>query len=204
MAAIQSAATTMMMILVFLLSWLSSLSNDGSFRAMGGRAEKSGRRGGFSMSALFFYVFFPAGNILKGLVRKSQCPGTLPGWKRLEDGAGRNRPEKRGRGECGKSGKSRRKMGYGRCRVCREALPCIRLPGPWPKWPVVRVCPGMAVFSGGHRFTEYLFFAGGARFGRWPFPAVFSCPKCPGRGPGVFRRANGVMPVRHEGLREHV
>lgn len=152
----------------------------------------------------FFYVFFPAGNILKGLVRKSQCPGTLPGWKRLEDGAGRNRPEKRGRRECGKSGKSRRKMGYGRCRVYREALPCIRLPGLWPKWPVVRVCPGMAVFSGGHRFTEYLFFAGGARFGRRPFPAVFSCPKCPGRGPGVFRRANGVMPVRHEGLRKHV
>lgn len=58
MAAIQSAATTMMMILVFLLSWLSSLSNDGSFRAMGGRAEKSGRRGGFSMSALFFLCIF--------------------------------------------------------------------------------------------------------------------------------------------------
>ena len=169
MAAIQSAATTMMMILVFLLSWLSSLSKDGSFRTMGGRAEKSGRRGGFSMSALFFYVFFPAGNILKGLVRKSQCPGTLPGWKRLEDGAGRNCPEKRGRGECGKSGKSRRKMGYDGGRVRgKGAVPCIRLPGPfdrsglsfvsvrvWPFFPVVivsrSICflPGVPVSAGG-------------------------------------------------------
>lgn len=140
----------------------------------------------FSMSALFFYVFFPAGNILKGLVRKSQCPGTLPGWKRLEDGAGQNRPEKRGRGECGKSGKSRRKMVYGRCRVCREALPCIRLPGLWPRWPVVRVCPGMAVFFRWSSFHGVSVFCRGCPFRPAAFSGSVFLSKMSRKGAGCF------------------